>query len=544
VVSTHEVLNQPPPLTGYDLYRSDPVLASAVAREGGGWAAGQLGELGCRLGSAEVMQWGFEANVHPPVLKTHDRFGHRLDEVEFHPSWHSLMDLSVSHGIHCLPFERPAGEGARVVRDAMFTMVNQVEAGHCCPVSMTTSVLPALRTEPDLAARWEPRILSRSYDPALAAVGAKRGALLGMGMTEKQGGSDVRANISRADPAGDGTYRLTGHKWFTSAPMCDAFLVLAQAPGGLTCFLLPRVLDDGTRNAINLQRLKDKLGNRSNASSEVEFDGAVVHRVGDEGRGVPTIIEMVNHTRLDCVAGSVGLMRQAVSQAGWHAAHRHAFGSALVDKPLMQNVLADLEIEVEAATLMMIRLSGAFDRAELDPGERALRRLATPVAKYWVTKRCTEVVREAMECLGGNGYVEESILPRLFRESPVNAIWEGSGNVIALDVVRALAGGSSPAEAFLAEVELGRGAHPVLDVAIDRLGATLAGLANPEASARLLVEAMALTWAGSLAVRHGDPDVADAYVASRLAGGHGSLYGTLDPGLPIARLAARTVPAA
>jgi putative acyl-CoA dehydrogenase len=454
------------------------------------------------------------------------------------------MELSITHGIHCLPFLHPAGEGARVARDAMFTMVNQVEAGHCCPISMTTAAIPALRAEPALASRWEPCILSRDYHPELAPLAAKRGALLGMGMTEKQGGSDVRANTSRAEPAGDGTYRVTGHKWFTSAPMCDAFLVLAQAPGGLTCFLLPRVLDDGTRNAIHLQRLKDKLGNRSNASSEIELDRAVVHRVGDEGRGVPTIIEMVNHTRLDCVAGSVGLMRQAVTQAGWHAAHRQAFGARLVDKPLMQNVLADLEVEVEVATLMMVRLSGAFDRAEVDPGERALRRLATPVAKYWVTKRCSEVVREAMECLGGNGYVEESILPRLYRESPVNAIWEGSGNVIALDVVRALAGGSGALDAFMAELELGRGSHRVLDAAIDRLGQDLAGNSDPEASARRLVEAMALAWGGSLVVRHGDAAVADAFVASRLGGDHGGLYGTLAPGLlPLARLAARAVPA-
>jgi putative acyl-CoA dehydrogenase len=541
-VATHEVSNQPPPLVDYDLYRSDPVLSAAVEREGGAWGEQLLSGLGARLGSGEVIDWGFEANANPPRLRTHDRYGHRIDEVDFHPSWHALMDLSVSHNIHCLPFQRRPGEGARVVRDAMFTMANQIEAGHCCPISMTTSVLPALRVEPELAAAWEPRILSDRYHPELAPLGSKRGVLLGMGMTEKQGGSDVRANSSRAEPEGEGRYRLRGHKWFTSAPMCDAFLVLAYAPGGLTCFLLPRVLDDGDRNGLHLQRLKDKLGNRSNASSEVEFDGAVAHRVGEEGRGVPTIIEMVNHTRLDCVAGSVGLMRQAVSQASWHAAHRHAFGAALIDKPLMQNVLADLELEVEAATLLMTRLSGAFDRAELDPAERALRRLATPVAKYWVTKRCGEVVRESMECLGGNGYVEESILPRLYRESPVNAIWEGSGNVITLDVVRALAGGSGPIEAFVAELEQARGAYRALDRAIDRLRDDLAGIADPEASARRLVEAMALTWAGALMARFGDTEVADAYVASRLAAGHGSLFGTLDPGLPIASLAARALP--
>jgi putative acyl-CoA dehydrogenase len=408
---------------------------------------------------------------------------------------------------------------------------------------MTTSVVPALRAAPHLADRWEPHILTREYDPGLAPIAEKRGALLGMGMTEKQGGSDVRANTTTARPLDDGgTYRLVGHKWFTSAPMCDGFLVLAQAPGGLTCFLLPRVLPDGARNALRLQRLKDKLGNRSNASSEAEFDDTVVHRVGDEGRGVPTIIEMVSHTRLDCVVGSTGLMRQAVAQAGWHVAHRSAFGSLLADKPLMRNVVADLEIEVEVATLIMARLSGAFDRAALDPTEAAFARVATPVAKYWVTKRCSEVVREAMECLGGNGYVESSILPRLYRESPVNAIWEGSGNVIALDVVRALARTPHAAEAFVAEVDAARGANRVLDAAVDRLRDELDALSDPEAGARRLVERMAVIWGASLAVRFGDHDVADAWLDARVQQNHGGLYGTLDPKLPLARLAARATP--
>jgi putative acyl-CoA dehydrogenase len=541
-MTTHEVVNQPPPLPELDLFAVDPVLAGAVEREGGGWAADALHDFGRRVGSEEVGRWGFDANVHEPVLRTHDRYGHRVDEVDFHPAWHALMDLSISHGLHSLPFERPSGEGGRVVRDALFHLVSQVEAGHGCPISMTTSVVPALRAEPELAAAWEPTILSRTYQPELLPVADKAGATLGMGMTEKQGGSDVRANTSAALPTADGTYRLTGHKWFTSAPMSDAFLVLAQAPGGLTCFLLPRVLPDGSRNTIRFLRLKDKLGNRSNASSEVEFDGAVVHRVGDEGRGVATIIEMVNHTRLDCVVGSTAIMRQAVTQAAWHASHREAFGGRLADKPLMQNVLADLEVEVEAATLLMMRLSGAFDRAELDPAERAFRRIATPVAKYWVTKRCSEVTREAMECLGGNGYVEESIMPRLYRESPVNAIWEGSGNVIALDVVRALAREPGGAEAFLAELDLARGGDRVLDAAIDRLRDDLADLADPEAGARRLVEAMATTWAASLLVRHGDPAVADPHRASRIAGDHGGLYGTLPPSLDLAGVAARARP--
>jgi putative acyl-CoA dehydrogenase len=539
---THVVTNQTPPLEDYDLYRSDPVLSDAVRREGGSWGDDHLAEFGRAVGTAESFHQAALANTNSPVLQTFDRIGNRIDEVEFHPAWHHFMKLSVSHGLHSLPFERPAGEGARVVRDALFTMVSQVEAGHGCPISMTTSVVPALRVEPSVAAEWEPHILTREYDPELKPIGDKRGALLGMGMTEKQGGSDVRANTTIATPSSDGTYRLVGHKWFTSAPMCDGFLVLAQAPGGLTCFLLPRVLPDGTRNTLRLQRLKDKLGNRSNASSEVEFEDTIVQRVGDEGRGVPTIIEMVGHTRLDCVVGSTGLMRQAVAQAGWHVDHRHAFGSALIDKPLMQNVMADLEIEVEAATHMMMRLSGAFDRAALDPAEAALQRVATPVAKYWVTKRCSEVVREAMECLGGNGYVETSILPRLYRESPVNAIWEGSGNVIALDVVRALARTPQGAEAFVGELELARGGDARLDTAIDDLTAELAALHDPEAGARRSVETMAVTWAATLLVRHGDHDVADAWISSRVAGDHGGLYGTLDPTLALSTLARRAVP--
>ncbi len=541
-MATHEVVNQVPPLEDYDLFASDPVLADAVRREGGGWAAGELSDFGRTVGTADSFHQASLANANSPVLQTHDRVGNRIDEVEFHPAWHHFMDLSVSNGLHSLPFERPPGEGARVVRDALFTMVSQVEAGHGCPISMTTSVVPALRAEPSLSAVWEPRILTRTYDARLVPIGEKRGALLGMGMTEKQGGSDVRANTTVATPAGDGTYTLVGHKWFTSAPMCDGFLVLAQAPGGLTCFLLPRVLDDGTRNSLRLQRLKDKLGNRSNASSEVEFDNTVVYRVGEEGRGVPTIIEMVGHTRLDCVVGSTGLMRQAVAQAGWHVEHRRAFGSALIDKPLMQNVVADLEVEVEAATLMMMRLSGAFDRAPIDETSAALARVATPVAKYWVTKRCTEVVREAMECLGGNGYVETSILPRLYRESPVNAIWEGSGNVIALDVVRALARTPAGADAFLAEVDATRGSDGVLDRAVDQLRERLADIEDPEAGARRLVERMAVVWAGALLVHHGDPAVAEAWISSRVGGSHGHLYGTLNPALPLKDLARRAIP--
>ena len=545
-MATHDVLNQPPLLDAQELFLSNPVLIDAVEREGGGWANELLAEFGRMVGTAEWFEQGHLANTYTPQLHTHDQFGNRIDEVEFHPSWHRFMEASVSNGLHSLPFERPAGEGGRIVRDALFTMMSQVEAGHGCPISMTTSVVPALRAEPALASRWEPHILSRTYDPRLVPVADKGSAILGMGMTEKQGGSDVRSNTTVATPTGevaDGAdlYRLVGHKWFTSAPMSDGFLVLAQAPGGLTCFLLPRVLPDGTRNTLLIQRLKDKLGNRSNASSEVEYDDTLAYRVGDEGRGVATIIEMVSHTRLDCVVGSTGLMRQAVTRAGWHVAHRSAFGALLIDKSLMQNVVADMEIEVEVATAMMMRLSGAFDRAALDPGEAAFQRLATPVAKYWVTKRCSELVREAMECLGGGGYVDESIMPRLYRESPVNAIWEGSGNVIALDVVRALAKSPQVADAFMADVESARGADVNLDRAIDRLRDDLESIDDPEAGARRLVEQMALVWGGSLAVRHLDASVADAWVDSRVAGNHGNLYGTLDPKLDLAGIARRAV---
>ena len=530
---THEVLNQPSPLEDYDLLGSDPVLAEAVRREGGGWGIDEIDAWGRTISAPEVYRMADDANRCEPTLRTHDRFGHRSDTVEFHPAWHRLLELSVGAGLHSLPFEKPAGEGARVVRDAKFTLMAQIEQGHGCPISMTTSVLPALRSNPMLFSEWEPRILTRSYDPTFGPAAKKSGVLLGMGMTEKQGGSDVRANTTIAEPSGDGEYRLTGHKWFTSAPMCDAFLVLAQAPGGLSCFLMPRFLPDGTKNDIRVTRLKDKLGNRSNASSEIEFDGTSAWLVGEEGRGVPTIIEMVNHTRLDCVVGSVGIMRQAVSQAAWHVAQRHAFGSDLIDKPLMANVIADLELEVEAATLMMIRLSGAFDRAAADPGEEAFRRIATPVAKYWVTKRCSEVVREALECLGGNGYVEESNLPRLYRESPVNGIWEGSGNVIALDVNRAIARSPESLDAFLDEAE---------PTAIDSIRRHVDTALGDEAGARRLTESLAQAWAGSLMRAHTPEEVAAAYARSRLEADHGALYGTLPSDLPLRRIAERAVP--
>jgi putative acyl-CoA dehydrogenase len=543
---THEVLNQPPPLDGYNLYLSDPVLDGAVAREGGKDARDSLIEFGATAGSAKFYRLGFDADRNHPQLVTHDRFGHRVDVVEFHPAWHQLMDTAVANGHHSLPWEDDPPEGAHVVRAALTYMSGQVEAGHNCPISMTYSVIPALLTTPEVANQWMPGTVSRSYDPSFQPKDAKRGLLMGMGMTEKQGGSDVRANTTSAEPLGGGgpgaEYHLTGHKWFTSAPMCDAFLVLAKAPGGLSCFLLPRWKPDGELNGFHIQRLKDKLGNRSNASSEVEFEAAWAVMVGEEGRGVPTIIEMVNGTRLDCVIGSAALMRQAVSQAGWHVCNRSAFGSPLVDKPLMQNVVADLEIETEAATTMMMRLAGAFDRAGDDPAETAMKRIALPIAKYWVTKRTSETVREALECLGGNGYVEESIMPRLYRESPLNAIWEGSGNVICLDVLRAASRTPDSLEVFFAELDLAWGIDPRLDAAIADAKSAVSGSEDLEFEARRIVERLATTWAGSLLARHGDSAVFEAYAASRLQRDHGALFGTLSAGTPVGDLMERAIP--
>ncbi|WP_431037805.1 acyl-CoA dehydrogenase family protein [Streptomyces sp. P6-2-1] len=526
---THTVTNQPPPLVGYDVFGADLALSEAVERHLDpallSEARTELSELGRAAGSEQAQEWGAQANENPPKLRTHDRFGHRIDEVEFHPAWHRLLGHAVSAGLTSA-WTRPGGH---VRRAAGFLTWTQAEAGHGCPLSMTHAAVPALRAQPDLAAVWEPLLTSRVYDEGLRPAGEKAGALFGMGMTEKQGGSDVRANTTRAVPlAEDGAFELTGHKWFCSAPMSDGFLVLGQAPGGLSCFLVPRVLADGERNVFAIQRLKDKLGNRSNASSEVEFDGTWARLVGEEGRGVRTIIEMVAATRLDCTLGSAALMRQAVAQAIHHATYREAFGGVLVDKPLMRNVLADLALESEAATTLALRLAAAYDAAGAgDERERALLRLAVPVAKYWVTKRCTPVVAEALECLGGNGYVEESGLPRLLRESPLNSLWEGSGNVQALDVLRALQREPGSLDAFLGELGLARGADHRLDAAVKQLFQELADLEGIEARARRLVERMALVLQGALLVRFAPPEVADAFCASRLGGDWGTAFGTL-----------------
>ncbi|HEY8200034.1 MAG TPA: isovaleryl-CoA dehydrogenase [Actinomycetota bacterium] len=551
------VFNQPPPLEDYNVYGADAVLQEAVEREGAGWATGSLLDVGRVAGSAEAIEWGFQANRNPPQLRTHDRFGHRIDEVEFHPAWHRLLEGAVRRGMHATPWadDRP---GAHVARAAAFLVWSQVDSGVGCPVSMTYAAVPALRAQPELAAAWEPLLTACTYDPGLRPPAGKAGVLCGMAMTERQGGSDVRANTTVATPAGGGgpggpggpggAYRLTGHKWFCSAPMCDAFLVLAQAPAGLSCFLLPRVLPDGTRNAFFIQRLKDKLGNRSNASAEIELHEAQAWMVGGEGDGVRTIVEMVNCTRLDCIVGTAALMRQGVAQATHHAAHRSAFGRRLAEQPLMRNVLADLALESEAATTLAMRLAGACDRSsDGDEHEAALKRIGTALGKYWVTKRGPALAGEAIECLGGNGYVEEAITPRLYREAPLNSIWEGSGNVNALDVLRAMTRSAETVEALDGEIGKAAGADRRLDAFAAGLRSELGALAHDAGDAaggaRRLAERMTLALQGALLVRHAPPAVADAFCASRLGGDWGSAFGTLPAAVDVGAIIDRHTPA-
>ena len=511
--------NQPPPLAGHDLFAANRPLAEALEREGAGWAAERCSALGRQL-TGEPLEWGRLANENVPKLRTHDRFGERIDEVEFHPAWHELMRLSIGQRLHSLSWteSRP---GAHVARAALFYLTAQVEAGHGCPISMTHAAVPALRAAaPELAAEWEPLLTSNDYDFGLRPASEKRGALCGMAMTERQGGSDVRANTTTARLLGAGEYVLDGHKWFCSAPMSDAFLVLAQAPAGLSCFLLPRVLPDGTRNGFHIQRLKDKLGDRSNASSEIELVGAWAQLVGEEGRGVRTIVEMVVHTRLDCVLGTAAAMRQAVEQATHHAAHRLAFGRPLIEQPLMRNVLADLCVESEAATVTALRLARAYDRRAADASEAAFARIATAIAKYWICKRGPGHAAEALECLGGNGFVEESGLPRVYRQQPLQSIWEGSGNVVCLDVLRALGREPESKAALLDEIALA--GEPGLTAAAEQ-----ALREAEESRARFLVERLALALQASLLIRHAPASVADAFLVSRLSGEGGLAYGTL-----------------
>jgi putative acyl-CoA dehydrogenase len=541
---THEVLNQPPPLEAYSLYETDAALREGLAREGGTGFEAAVKAAGSALGSAEAFALGRQANRFTPELRTHDRFGHRIDEVEYHPAWHDVMRLAMAHRVHNLPWCHPQ-PGAQVARAALLSMLAQVEAGACCPITMTFAAWPVLRNDPALAQEWGPRLRGTAYEPRLAPAHEKQAVLVGMAMTEKQGGSDVRANTTRAAKAGThegrDAFALTGHKWFCSAPMSDAFLVLAQQERGLSCFFVPRLRPDGTRNAIHLQRLKDKLGNRSNASSEIELHAAWGLLLGEPGRGVRTILEMVQHTRLDCVAGSTGLVRQAVAQAIHHAEHRAAFGRRLAEQPLMQNVLADLALEAEAATALMLRLARAFEAPE-GSAERAFARIATAAGKYWVCKRAPQAIAEAMECLGGGGYVEESILPRLYREAPVNAIWEGSGNVICLDVLRALVREPECAPALLDEIKLAKGADRRLDTWTARLEAELTDPADAELRARRLVERIALALQASLLVRGAPGFVADAFCAGRLGdadGIAGLQFGALPRGVECVKVVER-----
>ncbi|KAF0967983.1 MULTISPECIES: acyl-CoA dehydrogenase family protein [Gordonia] len=545
---THEVFNQSAPRVDVNEYELDTVLTEAVARHDGAWGDAELREIGALVGSESFKHDAHLANTVTPVLRTFDRWGHRIDEVEYHPAYHRIISASIAHGAHTRCWADPQ-PGSHVVRAAAFMLFGQIEPGHACPVSMTHAVIPSLELQPDVAASWVPKALSRSYSPDLSAT--KESAIFGMSMTEKQGGSDVRANTTVAVPAGTGgqgaEYLLTGHKWFCSAPMSDAFLVLAQAQGaggeGLSCFLLPRILPDGTRNVFRIQRLKDKLGNKSNASSEIELDGTVAVMVGEPGRGVRTIIEMVAQTRLDCVLGSAAGMRQAVAEAVWHARHRAAFGATLADQPAMTAVLADLALESEAATTTAIRLARAHDE-DADPQERAFRRLATAVAKYWICKRGPHHAYEALECLGGNGYTEDFPLAMRYREQPVMAVWEGSGNVIALDVLRAMTREPESVAAFDAEVSLARGADRTLDAHLDRLRDQLGelsrlGPADAQRRARSTVEAMALALEASLLVRHSPSAVADAFIASRLGPDRSFEYGALADGADLAAILER-----
>ena len=553
---THQVFNQPTPFDNVNLFACDPALQEAVQREGGGAFLQQLHALGERLGRADMAALARLANEHGPQLQQYDRAGRRIDEVAFHPAWHGLMEALIGAGLHAAPWSAPQ-PGAHVARAAAFLLAGQLENGAQCPVTMTFASVPALRQAhalPQIAARWLPKILSPVYDPRSLPVEQKHGALIGMGMTEKQGGSDVRSNTTRAEalpPAeaqalfgdeGAHAFRIVGHKWFFSAPQSDAHLILAQdaSGAGLSCFFLPRYLPDGSRNAIRVQRLKDKLGNRSNASSEVEFAGAYGWLLGEQGRGVPTIIEMASHTRLDCVLGSAGIVRAALTQALHHARQRVAFGKPLAEQPLMQNVLADLALESEAATVFALRLARCFDEKEA-PAQAALARVLTPAGKYWICKRGPGFGSEAMEVLGGSGYVEESPLARLYRELPVNSIWEGSGNVMCLDVLRALARSPAAGEALAAELALADGLHETFDRYAARLLTDLETAQPEEFGARVLAERIVLALQAALLLRHAPAFVAQAFVQSRLAQAPGGAYGRLPAGTDCAAILARAL---
>jgi putative acyl-CoA dehydrogenase len=540
---THEVFNQPSALIDYNAFEHDIALRETVTREGAGGFEQALLDYGGIAGS-EIARLGFEANTHKPVLKSHDRYGHRIDQVEFHPSYHRVMTLGLSHGLASLTW---SGEpGARVARSALMYLHNQFEAGTMCPITMTHAVIPALRVQPEVANEWEPRVLAASYDASFRPAKDKTGVTLGMAMTEKQGGSDVRANATRARPLGQPgagqAYELVGHKWFCSAPMSDAFLSLAQTDDGLSCFLVPRWRPDGTVNPIHIQRLKDKLGNQSNASAEIEYPGTWAQMLGEPGRGVATIIRMVAETRLDCVVGSASLMRQAVSQAIDHCQQRQAFGARLSRQPLMMNVLADLAVESEASMVLALHLARLFEQSADDEESELLARIATPIAKYWVCKRAVHLVNEAQECLGGAGYVEEFILPRLYREAPVNAIWEGSGNIQCLDVLRAISREPRCLDALAARLEPHYADLPVLASIIDSVRHDLTDGGDAQARARRMVERLAMAVQAVLLIESGSALVAEAFIAGKLRHDSGLMFGTLPDHLDFGAIIDRARP--
>ncbi|HOZ56746.1 MAG TPA: acyl-CoA dehydrogenase family protein [Nakamurella multipartita] len=536
---THDVVNVVDPLVGFDVAAADPALAAGLAAAGT-TPTEPLRSLAVDAGAAEWAEQARLADRNPPVLHTHDRAGRRVDEIEYHPSWHRLMGRAVGAGLQAAPWAPDAGAHAHLHRAAGFYLWTQTESGHLCPISMTYAAVPALRHDADLAREFEPGLCSPEYDFGLRPAAAKRGLLAGMSMTEKQGGSDVRAATTRAVPAGDaGHYRLTGHKWFTSAPMNDLFLTLAQAPGGLSCFVVPRVLPDGQRNAVSVLRLKDKLGNRSNASGEIEYDGALARRLGEEGRGVPTILEMVTMTRLDCVLGSAGQIRAGLSQAAYYAAHRRAFGRRLIEHEAMAAVLADLAVESWAATLTGLRLADLVD--DRSPAAATLLRLALPAAKFWICKRAVPVLAEALECLGGNGYVETFPMARLLREAPLNGIWEGSGTVTALDALRALGRSPECAQALLAELAGAAGGHPAFDSAVRELTGLLRQPPDP-ATARRLCSLTARTLAAGLLLRHAPAPVAELYCATRLGWSGDRVFGEVPPGTATAGIVESITP--
>lgn len=529
---THQVTNQPPLLQNYNLFSSDRALQSAVAREGAAWAVAELADYGERCGRAETIQWGFQANEYPPRLRTHDSRGYRIDLVEYHPAYHQLMDMAITQGIPSRTWREPRA-GAHVARAALMYMQVQIEAGHVCPLTMSFAAVPTLRKQPNLAAIWEPLLAAPYYDPRNCPAPEKKGITLGMGMTEKQGGSDVRSNTTEATlvDGNAGRYSITGHKYFFSAPMCDAFLVLAQAPGGLSCFLMPRWRCDGNKNGIEIQRLKDKVGNIANASSEVEFRDAEAYLIGEEGRGVANILEMVSLTRFDCMVASAAIMRQAVAQAIHHCTHRHTFGKPLIEQPLMQNVLADLSLESEAALAMSMRTARALDNIS-DENEALLFRLLAPLGKYWICKRTPGHTYEAMECLGGRGAIEDNIMARLYREAPINAIWEGSGNIQCLDVLRAIQKQPKSLEVFVEHLGESRNLNSDYDQHFAKVQDKVRLLVAPdsvtqESEARRFVETFVLAFQASALLQAGDETVSDMFCRSRLSQQHGRLYGTL-----------------